>query len=58
MDKTNAMLDEVETGVADHEDKLQNLFAEMIIIKENFQNKILLLEANSKKETLRFYYMF
>lgn len=58
LDKTNARLDEVETRVADHEDKLQNsddLLAAMILAQEQLQNKLMSLDANSRREMLRLY---
>ena len=56
--KTNARLNEVETRVAGHEDKLQNtdeILSELISTQEKLQLKLTSLEAYSRRETLRLY---
>lgn len=58
LDKTNARLNEVETRVAGHEDKLQctdEILAEMITTQERLQLKLTSMEAYSRRETLRLY---
>lgn len=58
LDKTNARLNEVETRVAGHEDKLQNtdeILSELITTQEKLYSKLTSLEANSRRETLRLY---
>ena len=58
LDKTNARLNEVETRVAGHEDKLQNtdeILSELISTQEKLQLKLTSLEAYSRRETLRLY---
>uniref|UniRef100_A0A8C4EPV0 Uncharacterized protein n=1 Tax=Dicentrarchus labrax TaxID=13489 RepID=A0A8C4EPV0_DICLA len=58
LDKTNARLNEVETKVAGHEDKLQStdeILSEMISTQEKLQLKLTSLEVYSRRETLRLY---
>lgn len=58
LDKTNARLNEVETRVAGHEDKLQStdkLLTEMITTQEKLQLKLTPMEAYPRRETLRLY---
>lgn len=58
LDKTNARLNDVETRVAEHEDKLQDtdeILAEMVITQEKLQEKLTAMEAYSRRETIRLY---
>lgn len=58
LDKANARLNEMETRVAGHEDKLQNtdeIMAEMITTQEILQAKLTAMEAYSRRETIRVY---
>ncbi|CAI5660921.1 unnamed protein product [Oreochromis niloticus] len=58
LDKANARLNDVETRVAEHEDKLQNtdeILSEILTMQEKFQTKLTSLEAYSRRELLRLY---
>uniref|UniRef100_A0A8C6M149 L1 transposable element RRM domain-containing protein n=1 Tax=Nothobranchius furzeri TaxID=105023 RepID=A0A8C6M149_NOTFU len=56
LDKANARLNEVETRVSEHEDRLQNtdeIMAEILTMQERLQAKLTSLEAYSRRESLR-----
>ncbi|KAL3971581.1 striatin 1/3/4 [Sarotherodon galilaeus] len=58
LDKGNARLNNVETRVAEHEDKLQNtdeILSEILTMQEKLQTKLTSLEAYSRRESLRLY---
>lgn len=58
MDKANAQLNDVETRVAEHEDKLQNtdeILSEILTIQEKFQTELTSPEAYWRRESLRLY---
>ena len=58
LDKANARINDVETRVAEHEDKLQctdEILAEMLTMQEKLQSKLTTLEAYSRRETIRIY---
>lgn len=55
LDKANARLNDVETRVAEHEDKLQNtdeILSEILTMQEKLQTKLTLLEACWRRESL------
>lgn len=58
LEKANARLNDVETRVAEHEDKLQNtdeILSEILTMQEKLQPKLTSLEAYSRMESLRLY---
>lgn len=58
LEKTNKRIDDVETKVAEHEDKLQGtdeILAELLTVQDKFQYKLTSLEAYSRRESIRIY---